>query len=297
MGLNDLQGVIPALATPLTINEEVDEAALRRNVQRIVAAGASGVLVLGSAGEGVMLNEKERFHAVEIVVDAVAEKIPVITGTGDLNTKKVKENNRIVAGLGVKYALAVPPFYFHLRQEDITEYYLDIAAEDTIPILIYNIPQNTKLNVELKTIEVLSRIDNIVGIKDSSGNWDYLQQLVLNYQNERFKVFAGKANLLFNAFLIGAAGSITPVPNIDPKVEVELYTSILDNNLKTAIEKHKRVLAIAELFKNDVLPVSVNLNAALKIMGICNGITIKPLPQASNKVVEELRNKLMELMA
>jgi len=295
MKLNDLRGVIPALATPLTINEEIDERSLRKIVKRVIEAGVNGVLVLGSTGEGVMLNEKEKICAMEIVIDEVKGKIPVMVGTGDLNTKKVKENNRIAASMGAKYALVVPPFYFQLRQEDIMEYYQDIAADETIPILIYHIPQNTKISADIHIIEKLSKIENIVGIKDSSGELGFFQQLVFNCQNEKFKVFAGKANIVYTGFLIGAAGSITPIPNIDPGIEIDLYNSILNNNLDRALDIHKRILNIAELLKNDVLPVSVNLMVALEIMGLCDKFMIKPLPQASENIIKDIKNKLKEL--
>lgn len=295
MGLNDLKGVIPALATPLTDNEEIDEKALRKIVKRVIAAGVHGVLVLGSSGEGVMLNQKERNRAVEVVVDEVKGRVPVIVGTGGINTKNVKENNKMAAGCGANYALVVPPFYFHLRQEDIKEFYLEVAAASAIPILIYNIPQNTKINVALETIETLSKNGNIVGIKDSSGDWDYFQQLVFKYQNEEFKVFAGKANILYSGLLIGASGSITPVPNICPEIEVELYNCILSNDLVRARELQKKALEIASLFKYSVLPVSVKLIAALEIMGICKNVLIKPLPRASKEEINILKDKLKEL--
>lgn len=292
---DDLKGVFPALITPLTKDETIDEKALKQIIKSVLDEGVNGLVILGSSGEGVMLDSKEKYRAIEIAVNEANGRVPVIAGTSDISTRKIKENNRMAANLGASYVLVFPPFYFKLRNSDVKDFYTDLASENTIPIILYNIPQNSKITIEPAVIEDLSKLPMIAGIKDSSGNWPYLQNLILNYQNEKFKVYVGNAKNLYAAFTAGVAGSITPVPNLDPKTELDLYKNVVSNHYDKALELQKRESKIASLFEYDVLPVSIKAKAALKIMGKCENTTIKPLPEASAAVQEEVKRVLGEL--
>ncbi|HLW33973.1 MAG TPA: dihydrodipicolinate synthase family protein, partial [Aequorivita sp.] len=158
-----------------------------------------------------------------------------------------------------------------------------------------NVPQNTKIHIDLKAVEKLKKTSNIVGIKDSSGNWDYLQELILAFQDEFFKVFVGNAKNLYAAYTAGAAGSITPVSNLDPKAETVMYDNIVNGDLIQALENQKRALKIASLFEYEGLPVCVKAKAAMALMGLCKNRNLKPLPQVASKDIEEVKNVLLEL--
>lgn len=287
------KGSFPALATPLNYQEEVDEKALKKLVNRVLDAGANGVLVLGTAGEGPILERKEKYRAIEIVVDEVNGRVPVLAGTGDISTKAVKQNNKEAARLGASGALIVPPFYFNQQQDAVIDFYKDLAQEGTLPILIYNFPQVTKIYVEPETIGVLSKEEGIVGVKDSSTNFVKFQK-VLGYQSDKFVAFQGIAALVCASLLLGANGSISPVPNVSPDIEVNLYKALDKGDIKKAIELQNKIAEIAGLWAYGG-PTSTVMKAILNMQGICDYVPVKPNPTFNAEKLEVLREKIVKL--
>ena len=178
-----LEGVVVALGTPLTSEEKIDEKGMRKLTRYVLDGGVHGVFILGSMGGFNFLEDEEKIRVIEIVVDEVEGKVPVIAGASDTSTKRVIKNARIAQEMKADAVAILPPYYGSLKQEQIINFYSKIAEEVNIPIFIYNNPSSTRNPVEPETVFELGKLENIVGIKDSSQNFFNYQQLVRHFKD------------------------------------------------------------------------------------------------------------------
>jgi len=291
--IKKLKGCFPAIATPLDMEEKVDKKGLRKLINKVTAAGVDGIVVLGTAGEGPMLEFKEKCRAIEIAVGEINGRIPVIVGTGDVSTKKIKENNRQAAKLGASAALVVPPFYFGQSQETMIDFYKDLAQEDSLPILIYNIPAVTKIYIEPETVSILSQEEGIIGIKDSSGNFNNFQTII-ELQSDKFVAFQGIGPLIYASLLLGAKGSISPIPNVAPKLEVGLHEAVRQGDIERAKELQAKIKKLVSLWVSSG-PITTVLKAILNLQGICEYISVRPNPKLNDEKLKTLKEKFEQL--
>lgn len=154
--------------------------------------------------------------------------------------KAIKKNNKQAAKLGASAALVVPPFYYNQNQEAMIDCFKDLAQEGSLPIFIYNIPMTSKIYLEPDTVRVLSKEQGIIGIKDSSGNFNNFQTIV-GLQSDKFVVFQGMAPLVCASLILGARGSITPVPNVAPKLEIALHKAVKQKDIIKAKELQAQI--------------------------------------------------------
>lgn len=296
MRVEQFQGFFPVLATPLTPDEKLDEPALRRLVERALVAGVDGIVVLGSAGEGPLLLDDVRRHVIEVAVDAVEGKVPVVVGTGDTSTRRAARNTVTAAKCGADAALIVPPFYDSpLNPRSIECYYHDLAQEGVLPIILYNMPQLTKVAIPLDSVKALSRVSGIIGIKDSSGDMAFFQKLVVHAGSTSFRVFQGRAPLAFASLAFGADGTMHPMGNIDPILGVELHCAIARGDWAAARKCQIKLMALASMVGYGAYPVCTGLKAILSIMDVCGPTVSSPLPSLAVSELEEIRVRLREL--
>ena len=286
-----LKGIIPVLITPLTLDEKVDEKGLRQLVRHILKQKVNAVVVCGSMGEFPALTPKERIKAIKIVKEEIDEDTLLIAGTGDTSLKKAINNSHDAQEAGADIALVVPPFYFPISQKDIISFYKELTAEIDLPVLIYNIPSCTKIQINLDVIKEISNEKKIIGIKDSSGDFIFFEHLVLQAREmENFCVLMGIDILIYAGFLIGADGAIVWSSNLAPKLPIELYKAIEAGNFKYAWEIQKKLI-----YLNDILSkkeIHSGLKASLKLLGICDQYTSKPFPTFSSQEIDELSENL-----
>lgn len=292
--LKKLEGIFPVLATPMTVDEEVDEQGMRRLIRYVLKAESSGVVVCGSMGELPALTTENRRRAIEIVKDEVKDERLVIAGTGDCSLRKTLNSTKIAQEAGADFALVVPPYYFPLAQREIVAYYRELAREATIPILIYNIPECTKIPASLEAIRQLGNEERIAGIKDSSGDFIFFEKLVQQTKHlENFAVLMGIDNLLLAGFAIGADGAVVWASNIVPELPLELYKAVKDNDFEKARDIQETLISIGEAIGRRELHSGVK--AALSLLGICERTVSKPLPALSQEEVRELAENLKKL--
>src|SRR5438445_10261668 len=179
IAIEELSGVLPALVTPLHRDGSADEAGIRRLVEHVIAGGVHGLLPLGSTGEGASLAERTRAQILRCVVEAAAGRVPVICGVAQPHLEAARAEVAAAARLGAQAALVAPPFYYPTDQATVLAFYRRLAAESKIPLLLYNIPQFTKVLTEPSTVAELAREGTIAGIKDSSRHFEYFQNVRL----------------------------------------------------------------------------------------------------------------------
>ena len=218
----ELRGVLPPVATPFK-DDEVDLTALKGNLEKYNKTGLSGYLILGSNGEGVYLNEEEKRAVLETAREAIPGEKIFMAGMGQESTRETIRWTNLAAEIGADCALIVTPNFYKgmMTFEALKRHYLAVADAAKIPVLIYNVPQFTGVNLIPGLIENLSFHPNIAGIKDSSGNIGQLAEIIRTTP-EDFAVFVGSAPVFYPALCVGAVGGILAVANVIPEVCVTL---------------------------------------------------------------------------
>jgi 4-hydroxy-tetrahydrodipicolinate synthase len=216
--IEELAGVVPALISPLRRDGRVDEAAVARLVDHVIDGGVSGLLPLGSTGETASLDETARRTILECVVAAAAGRVPVICGVAQSHVSAARVEVEAAARLGADAVLVAPPFYYPMDQATLLAFYRDLAATTTVPILLYNIPQFTKVVAEPASVAMLAREGTIAGIKDSSRDFEYFEGVcIATRELPRFRIFTGSDTMLLPSLAMGGAGTICGAANVAPR--------------------------------------------------------------------------------
>ena len=228
-----LQGVIPALLTPLNPQFSADTVALRHLVRRVIDAGCHGFVLLGTTGEFASIDDKERSRVIQTAVDEAANTVPVIVACGQPNVRRVHEQAQAAANLGADGLLVNPPFYFPMSNDEVVRYFEGVVNASPAPVLLYNIPSMTKVSVDAPTLIRLRDV-GVQGTKDSSGNPQNLLAYLNATRTDDFRVIVGGDSQLLHALLSGASGTTGPAPNVAPQLVLDIYNAWRDGNLATA---------------------------------------------------------------
>jgi 4-hydroxy-tetrahydrodipicolinate synthase len=292
-----LQGVMAVLVTPLTEDESVDEGAWRKLIRRVIDGGCHAVVALGTAGEFATLRDDVKRRVLSIAVDEVGGQVPLIAGTGEPGTRRAVARTQEAADLGADAAMVVPPYYYPCDQSAVLAHYRTIAAEGGLPIILYNIPQFTKVPLEVGTVATLAQEPNIAGIKDSSGNLGGFQQMVAAAKSDTFSVITGSDQLLFASLVVGGDGCIGTGTNLAPHWFVQLWEAAHAGRWDEARELQTRIVGLHAGIAYGDFPAG--MKAALELMGIGNGLVAAPRrsasPAESERIAEALRG--MDLLA
>jgi 4-hydroxy-tetrahydrodipicolinate synthase len=268
------KGVIPALVTPFKRNFEVNEKGLRRLIDFVIDKGVTGVVPCGTTGEFVNMTAEERMRVVEVTIDHVNGRVPVLAGTGDAGTREAIEFTKHAEDAGADAALVVSPFYFKPTDKEIFEHYEKIAEAVDLPIMLYNIPQVTGVEIPWWVVEGLAEIDNIVGIKDSSGNVPYMMALFEKVYG-KISIICGHDEIVVPALAAGADGLILASANLIPDLWLQLYDLVKKRNLEEARSLQRKVQTLARIITRQGGGLAVK--AGLRMMGLEVGTARKPL--------------------
>ena len=226
-------GIIAAMSTPFFEDETLNEEELRHQVDRLIGAGVHGIFALGTNGENYAMDFAEKVRVMEIVIDQAKHRVPVYVGTGCVTTKETVALTRKAAELKADCASVVSPWFAANTQDGPYRHYKAVAEAAQIPVLIYNMPARTGVNVHYTTMQKLGQIENIVGIKDSSGNFDNMQRY-LEIPDRNFSVLSGNDSLILPCLLCGGQGGISGISNVLPERMVAIYTQWEKGDLKEA---------------------------------------------------------------
>lgn len=219
-----LKGVIPPIITPVDENEQVDEEALRLLVDHCLDNGIHGIFVTGSNGECLALTQKERNRTIQIVLDEVGGRAPVMAGVMDSSTKRVIDNVKAFEEMGGKYAVITPVFYArHATQDETVRLFEDVSRDTSCELIIYNIPPFTGQLLKAETIFKIAQVDKVIGYKDTSGNYPDFIKCLRHFRGTDFHLFQGATNLAIPSLLMGADGYIPSLAPLFPRPYVELY--------------------------------------------------------------------------
>lgn len=286
-----LRGVFPALVTPFTKDEEVDEAALRALVRHLLPH-VDGFVPCGTTGEFPYMTPDEQKRVIAIVVDEVAGRKPIIAGTGAAGTKETILLARNAKEAGANACLVVTPFFLHPSDKGIYQHFYDVAMAVDIPILLYNIPQVVDAYLPRNVVEDLSDIPNIVGIKDSSGNLTYTMEILEMVQG-RIDVFIGHDEVVLPALAGGCTGMILASANVYPEVWQKVYAAVREGRIEEARALQRSVQKLSRIFCRYGGGLAVK--QALNMMGIPVGQARRPLKVGGSLTHEDRAEIQLEL--
>lgn len=287
-----IDGIIPAMLTPFTRKGEIDVNGMKENVDFLIDNGVSAIMCNGSTGEAAALTRAESVKVTQMTVEAARGRVKVIAGTGAPTTGEAIERTKEAKSAGADVAMVVTPFYEIPTQEGLYRHYRTIAETVDIPIVLYNIPPHTTVEIELSTLGRLAEIDNIVALKDSSGNLSYFAE-VIRLVGDKISVLAGGDDITLPCFVLGAQGAILALANIAPRMVVDLYQAVQSNEIAKAKSLYFQLLPIARAIgapKNFPAPVK----EAVNLLGRPAGPTRSPVIPVSKQEEEEIRGALQK---
>jgi 4-hydroxy-tetrahydrodipicolinate synthase len=288
------RGTFTALVTPFR-EDEIDVAAFEQLIESQIAGGVTGIVPVGTTGESPTLNHRERRRVIELAVQTARGRCQVIAGTGSNSTRDAIAHTREAQELGVNGALIVAPYYNKPSQEGLVRHFTAIAAETSLPIMLYNIPGRCAVDISADTVVRLAEeCRNIVSIKEASGSVDRVSELVRRLPRE-FTVLSGDDSLMLPFLAVGAVGVVSVASNLLPAEVARLVRTFLDGDAGEAQRLHQQLLP---LFKNLFIePNPVPIKTALSWRGAMSAECRLPLVEMSAPNEKRLRAALTEFDA
>ncbi len=287
------RGVFPAIITPFLKDESLDEEGLKRNIEYLNKTGIAGIVPCGTTGESATLTFEEHKRVVGIAVEA--SKVPVIAGTGSNNTREALELTRHAAKAGADAALLITPYYNKPNDKGMYEHFKKIAENCDIPIVLYNVPKRTGIDLKPELVAKLSKIKNIVAIKEASGSLSQQSQIIEQTRGSDFVLLSGDDDLTLPTIALGGQGVVSVVANVAPRKTVAMVDAALKGDVEKARELHYELAPLVRAMFLETNPIPVK--TAHKYLGLANGPLRLPLgemAQANEAKLKEIVERLGE---
>jgi 4-hydroxy-tetrahydrodipicolinate synthase len=292
--VKELAGVLVALASPMHRDGSVDERGTKRLVEHVLAGGVRGLLALGSTGETASLDEPSRRAVLRAVVEAAGGRVPVLCGVAQPQLSSTIAEIDAAQSLGASAALVAPPFYYPTDQSGVADFYRRVAERSPLPVLLYHIPQFTKVHTEPGTVAMLAREGAIQGIKDSSRDFENFEGVcIATKELAEFRVFTGSDTMLVASLAAGGAGTICGAGNVAPAWVVEVYDAFQRGDLAAARSSQERLYGLTLSLREGVFPLAIK--AALHAQDVCEPWSAPPARELPEPAQRALRRKLEEL--
>ena len=288
------RGIIPAMVTPIDETGRINEGALRKLTNHLIDGGSHGLFPVGSQGEFFSLTFEQKKAIIRIVVDETGGRVPVYGGTGAVTTREAIETTKMAQDLGVNAVSVITPYFLVPSQKELIAHYTAVAkACPDLPILLYSNPDRTQVPFPVSTVLELAAVDNIIGIKDSSGDMSMTGEYIRLTRGMNFHVLMGRDTLIYAALCYGAAGSICATANVDPRVPVEIYEAFIAGDHKRALDAQYRLAPLRVAFGLGTFPVVVK--EALTMIGIEAGPAVPPIGPMTPENREKLRKVISDM--
>jgi dihydrodipicolinate synthase/N-acetylneuraminate lyase len=292
-------GIFPPVVTPLRDRGTLDEPALGRLIEHLLAGGVHGLFLLGTTGEGPSLSVRLRTEVVERGCRLAAGRVPVLVGVTDTSFVESVRLAECAAKAGAAAVVVAPPCYFPVAQEELAAYVTRLAALVPLPVFLYHIPSLTKVGFEPETVRRLLDVSQVIGLKDSGGQMQYLHEVrQIAAARPDFTVLVGPEELLAEAILLGAHGGMCGGANMVPRLYVDLHDAARAGNLPRARELHDRVMRTSSALYTVGAPESSylrGLKCALRWLGLCDDTMAEPFERFGPAEREIIRQRLQQL--
>ncbi len=291
--MKEIKGIIVPICTPFNEDESLNLDELEKQINRMIAEGIDGIFCFGTNGEGYILNTEEKEKILRRTVKVVSGRVPVYAGTGCISTKETIKQSLMAKEAGADILSIITPSFAKASQEELYKHYETIAKAVDMPILLYNIPARTGNALEPETVKKLSKIPNIVGAKDSSGNWDNLKAYIdISKENPNFRVLSGNDSLILDSLIEGGTGAIAGCANVYPHVLASIYDLFKEGKIEEARNVQNSIASFRAVFKygnpNTIVKKAVNLRGYS--VGECrapfNGLSVEGLQELKKVIIE-----------
>ena len=291
----DLNGIITPLITPLSGRNSLDKKALYRLVEHIIKGGVNGVFVLGSTGEGPCLSYQLRRELVRETCRIVSSRIPVLVAISDTSMEESIDLAKVAAEAGADAVVLATPYYFSAGQTELLQYVRTIVSELPLPAMLYNMPALTKVWFEIETLRKLIDLEGIIGIKDSSGDLAYYEELC-SLKNERpnWTFFIGPEEKMIASLALGGDGGVNGGANVYPKLFVDAYRSTRDGDEVRKLSLQRKIEAFGKIYEvgKYASRFMKGTKCAVSILGLCDDRMAEPF----NRFYPEDREKVKKIL-
>lgn len=290
--MKEIKGIIVPILTPMHEDETVNYEELVNQIERLIAAGVHGIFVFGTNGEGYILDEEEKAEIIRVAVKTVNGRVPVYAGTGCVSTRDTIRMSRKAKELGADVLSIITPSFAAASQEELIQHYETVANAVDMPILLYNIPARTGNALAPATVQKLPQVANIVGAKDSSGNFDNILQYIEKTRggDKPFTVLSGNDSLILWTLLAGGKGAIAGCANVFPHTMVSIYEKFTAGDLEGARRVQDSIRPFRDIFKFGN-PNTI-VKTAVKELGYPVGLCRAPFNSLSPAGLDALRKAL-----
>lgn len=287
------KGVCTALITPFYSDGSINYNSFSKLLDFQIENGVNALLVCGTTGEPATMSDDEKLSLVSFTVKKVAGRVPIIVGIGGNNTAGVATFVKQVQELGISALLAVTPYYNKSTQKGLVSHYSAIAEATALPIIVYNVPSRTGVNILPETLKKLADIPNIVGIKEASGNMAQAVEM-LSLCGDSIDMYSGNDDITIPILSVGGKGVISVLSNIMPAEVVSMNNLYFEGDVHTAAKLQKRLMPIIKALFSEVNPIPVK--TAASIMGICSDrlrLPLTPMEESSREALVKVMNEYM----
>jgi len=290
--MKEIKGCGTALVTPFGKNYDVDYVAFRKLVRRQIAEGIHFLVPLGTTGETPCLEDNEKLQLVEITLEESGGRVPVVVGAGSNNTKHVMHNIHFFSKMGVDAFLVVTPYYNKPTQQGMINHITTVAGSTDKPIIMYNVPARTSVNMTAETALKLAEVKNIIATKEASSNYAQISEIIRNAP-EGFSVLSGNDDETLSLVATGAKGLISVASNIAPKLMSELLNKLIDGEFEEAKTLHHK---LTPLFKSCFVESNpIPVKAGMFKMGLLENVLRAPLYASTQSTLDTMETTLKEL--
>ncbi|MBW7571416.1 dihydrodipicolinate synthase family protein [Caproiciproducens faecalis] len=292
MNTDFMRGIVVPLLTPIDKDERIDETKLRKMVDHVIKGGVLGILAFGSNGEFYMVDEDESERGLKIILDQTKGRVPVYYGIGAIKTRKCIQLAQMAERAGASAVSILQPMFLKPTDDELYEHFKAIAQSvPNTPVLLYNNPGRTGYTLSANLVNRLSHeVENIVGIKDSSGDMTQTSNFVRITRDVNFKVFGGKDTLIFSALAIGAAGCIATTANVFPELVTSIYARFSKKDYEGALEAQYKLDPVRLLMDKASFPVATKDYANLT--GLDVGEPYRPNLATKGALLETMQKEL-----
>jgi 4-hydroxy-tetrahydrodipicolinate synthase len=286
--LATIEGCLTALVTPFR-DGKVDFDSLAKLVDWQIEQGVDGIVAVGTTGESATLAVEEHIAVIAAIVKAARDRVPVIAGAGGNATAEALELTRASEAAGANALLHVTPYYNRPSQEGLFRHFEAIAKSTRLPIILYNVPTRTACDLLTDTVVRLAELDNIIGIKDATGNLVRGSELVARV-GDRLTILSGDDGTTFPLYAVGATGVISVVSNVAPRAMSDMWDAAAAGDWARARQRHYELRVLSQLLFAEPSPAPAK--AALALLGRCSTDVRLPLVSASSGLIEQLRAEM-----
>jgi 4-hydroxy-tetrahydrodipicolinate synthase len=283
----EYKGIICAMITPLDENQDINPQATHELIDYLIDKGVYGLFILGTNGECHVLTDDEKVEFAKIVIDHTNNRVPVFVGTGGNSTREVINLSKKMEEIGANALSVITPYFVTPTQQELISHYKAVASSVNLPILMYNMPGKTGINIEPESVRELAKVKNIVGIKDSGGKLENMKAYLEVTKGEDFSVFSGSDSLILDILKAGGQGAVAATANFLAEIDVAIYNNFIKGDLEAAQKAQNSIEELRRILKFGTIP------SVIKQTVILNGINVGParLPatQPTGEKLEDIK--------